>query len=493
MMIQSIFILSPTGEVLIERHFRGVTSRSVCEYYWQKASASASVTMNGIGTGSSVASSDFDVPPVLEVCDHSNGTLYLFSIVRDGLSYLAACPAEVSPLLILEFLHRVGDTFQDYFGTPADESAMKENFSTVYQLLEEMLDYGWPLTTEPNALKAMIRPPTVMGKLQQAVTGTSSAVVSNVLPNGTVSNMPWRKAGVKHTSNEIYIDIIEEIDAIVDGTTGRLVSSDVSGSVQVKSRLSGVPDMLLTFRDPELIDDCSFHPCVRYGRYEKDRVVSFVPPDGLFELMRYRVRHNPNNSMSSNSHITPPIFCTPTFHYGPNSGRVTIVVGARPTNSLIYSASSTHATNTAANLSMEDIVITIPFAKAVRTATLNVNFGRVMYDEAANVAKWDMGKLDERMSTQRQPQLTGTMVLDTNITVNTDSSSKNKSNITNNSCGNGSGNSLDNPPLQLSWVAPFASVSGVAISGLTMTGERYSPFKGMRNMCKSGSYQVRCH
>ncbi len=35
----------------------------------------------------------------------------------------------------------------------------------VYQLLEEMVDYGFPLTTEPNALKAMITPPTIMGEL----------------------------------------------------------------------------------------------------------------------------------------------------------------------------------------------------------------------------------------------------------------------------------------------------------------------------------------
>ena len=100
--------------------------------------------------------------------DDMGGTkiLYLFSVLRDGLSYLAACPGEISPLLVLEFLHRVADTFVQYFGSPADESAIKENFSTVYQLLEEMLDYGWPLTTEPNALQAMIRPPSVMGKVR---------------------------------------------------------------------------------------------------------------------------------------------------------------------------------------------------------------------------------------------------------------------------------------------------------------------------------------
>ena len=94
----------------------------------------------------------------------------------------------MSPLLVLEFLHRVHNIFTEYFGSPADESAIKDNFSTVYQLLEEMVDYGWPLTTEPNALKAMIRPPNLMSKLLQ---GTTSAV-SDELPSGTVSNIPWR-------------------------------------------------------------------------------------------------------------------------------------------------------------------------------------------------------------------------------------------------------------------------------------------------------------
>ena len=89
--------------------------------------------------------------------------------------------------------------------------------------------------------------------------------------------MPWRKAGVTHPNNEIYIDIVEEIDAILS-VNGAVISSDVSGSIQAQSNLSGVPDLLLTFNDPTLIDSCSFHPCVRYTRFEKDRVVSFVPP-----------------------------------------------------------------------------------------------------------------------------------------------------------------------------------------------------------------------
>lgn len=176
-MIQSLFILSPTGEILIERHFRGMTPRSVCDHFWERASTS----LNHHG-GVSTASTGADpiplydtVPPIMEIpIDDVNrpglgrdgeNSIFLFSILRDGLSYLAACPGEISPLLVIEFLHRVADIFVDYFGSPVDDSAIKDNFSTVYQLLEEMVDHGWPLMTEPNALQAIIRPPDVMGKV----------------------------------------------------------------------------------------------------------------------------------------------------------------------------------------------------------------------------------------------------------------------------------------------------------------------------------------
>lgn len=49
--------------------------------------------------------------------------------------------------------------------------------------------------------------------------------VSDVLPDGTVSSMPWRKAGVKYSQNEVYLDIVEEVDAIV-GVNGQVRSSD---------------------------------------------------------------------------------------------------------------------------------------------------------------------------------------------------------------------------------------------------------------------------
>ena len=42
------------------------------------------------------------------------------------------------------------------------------------------------------------------------------------------------------------------------------------------------------------LEDCQFHQCVKLGQFDTDRIISFVPPDGEFELMRYRATENVN-------------------------------------------------------------------------------------------------------------------------------------------------------------------------------------------------------
>jgi AP-3 complex subunit mu len=47
--------------------------------------------------------------------------------------FLAVCQQEVPPLLVIEFLHRVGDIFTEYFER-MNENLIRENFVTVYQV-----------------------------------------------------------------------------------------------------------------------------------------------------------------------------------------------------------------------------------------------------------------------------------------------------------------------------------------------------------------------
>lgn len=40
------------------------------------------------------------------------------------------------------------------------------------------------------------------------------------------------------------------------------------------------------------LDDCQFHQCVKLGKYDLDRSISFTPPDGEFELMRWVMKRD---------------------------------------------------------------------------------------------------------------------------------------------------------------------------------------------------------
>lgn len=77
------------------------------------------------------------------------------------------------------------------------------------------MDNGFPFTTEPNILREMIAPPDIVSKMLNVVTGKSSNV-SNKLPEATASCVPWRKTGLKNASNEVYVNLVEELDALVN-------------------------------------------------------------------------------------------------------------------------------------------------------------------------------------------------------------------------------------------------------------------------------------
>lgn len=53
------------------------------------------------------------------------------------------------------------------------------------------------------------------------------------------------------------------------------------------------------------LEDVKFHQCVRLTRFDNDRTISFVPPDGEFELMSYRL----------NTHVSIPFHCSLTSRH----------------------------------------------------------------------------------------------------------------------------------------------------------------------------------
>ena len=236
-MISSIFVMSGTGEVLIEKHYRGMVSRTCCDLFWAEVQAASHPT---------------EVNPVLVT-----PKFYLIHVQRYGMFFIAVVQREVTPLLVTEFLHRVVDVFRDYFNEVSDES-IKENFITVYQLMDEMMDNGIPMTTEPNVLKTMIIPPTILGRVATSMGVSDKSNITADLPEGMLTSIWWRRKGVKYTNNEIYLDVIEEIDCSID-TNGLMVTCDVAGEILVNCKLSGMPDMTLSFTNPSIIDEVPYN------------------------------------------------------------------------------------------------------------------------------------------------------------------------------------------------------------------------------------------
>lgn len=37
------------------------------------------------------------------------------------------------------------------------------------------------------------------------------------------------------------------------------------------------------------MEDIKFHQCVRLNKFETERLITFIPPDGEFDLMSYRL------------------------------------------------------------------------------------------------------------------------------------------------------------------------------------------------------------
>lgn len=95
----------------------------------------------------------------------TNPPTLVFSLTHSNLLFLVTASSEVEPLLVLEFIHRVIDAFEEFLGTPLLAHKIENNYDVVAQLLTEMCDAGIVTTTEPNALRDLVEVEGFMGKL----------------------------------------------------------------------------------------------------------------------------------------------------------------------------------------------------------------------------------------------------------------------------------------------------------------------------------------
>lgn len=308
-----------------------------------------------------------DVDPVLYVASLEMDTPSACCHMKSGdLRFLCPVSGDTDPLYVFAFLRTFVDILGQYFGTISAE-VLRENFDVIYQLLEETLDAGGhPSTTSPNALKDIVLPPSFLQKML-SVAGVSGLANPSSNTHPFASPIPWRKTGVRYNNNEIFFDIHEQLTAIVN-SNGVLSTSTVWGRVEANSKLSGTPDLLLSFSNSQALTDCSFHPCVRLQRWARDKHLSFVPPDGHFTLMEYHY------SPSTLHQVAVPLSLKANISTGENEGSLDLTFVSRLTTR-----------------SLENLVIELPLGEGASVANCLVsNNASWNFDPRNMTLRWEM-------------------------------------------------------------------------------------------------------
>lgn len=213
----------------------------------------------------------------------------------NNIYIVAVAKGNPNVALVFSFLYKMQEVFTDYFKELEDES-LRDNFVITYELLDEMMDHGYPQITEVKMLKEYIKTEAnkMAAKEQKIPDSKLTAQMTNIVS--------WRREGIKHNKNEIFLDVIERLNILVS-SQGNVLKSEILGTVRMKSFLSGMPELKLGLNDKVLfemtgrttrgklieMEDIKFHQCVRLNKFEAERNISFIPPDGEFELMTYRL------------------------------------------------------------------------------------------------------------------------------------------------------------------------------------------------------------
>lgn len=213
--------------------------------------------------------------------------MYIYNADVSTVLALSRRNSNASEIII--FLPKLAAVLEEYF-KELEEESIRDNFVVMYELLDEMMDFGFPQTTESKIL-------------QEYITQESHQLEAQAHPPIALTNaVSWRSEGIRYRKNEVFLDVVESVNLLVNAN-GSVVRSEILGAVKMKCYLSGMPELRLGLNDKAMfettgraahgkavdMEDVKFHQCVRLSRFENDRTISFIPPDGEFELMSYRL------------------------------------------------------------------------------------------------------------------------------------------------------------------------------------------------------------
>lgn len=322
----------------------------------------------------------------------------------------------------------------------------------------EILDFGYPQNTETDTLKMYITTEGVKSSIVNSATDSSRITMQ---ATGALS---WRRSDIKYRKNEAFVDVIEDVNLLMSAT-GTVLRADVNGHIVMRTYLSGTPECKFGLNDRLLLDnddanglpgkprttraaagsvtleDCQFHQCVKLGQFDADRIISFIPPDGEFELMRYRATENVNLPF-----------------------KVHPIVREVGTTKVEYSIAI--KANYGPKLFATNVVVRIPTPLNTAKITERTTQGRAKYEPEHNNIVWKIA----RFSGQSEFVLTAEATL-TSMTQQ---------------------KTWSRPPLSLAFSLLMFTSSGLLVRYLKVFEKgNYSSVKWVRYMTRAGSYEIR--
>lgn len=458
-MITAFFIFDSRGDVLISKLYKEGVKRSISDVFRIQVIAQSNKSVSSGGTAKDVRL------PVLTL-----GLTSFIYITAGLLWFTAVTRLNQDCSAILEFLYKLNELLRAMLlgSTTAGvltSDVIENNFSMVYELLDEVVEFGYPTNMELSS----IRPQLSTGydiKIKDKDKGREKPVLKS--NNSSHSNVTWRSANLKYRRNEIFLNVEEKINVLMNAE-GDVLQSYVDGAIQMKTHLSGMPecrfglgnDSVLinphTLRELQManevaagtedgtgrvvLEDSKFHQCVELHKFDSERVIQFVPPDGEFQLMTYHCRLNVNLPFKMYAQVQ-------------EVGRLKILYKVRIKSLFPVKLPATN------------VVVTIPTPKSVVDQYMTSLGGKCRYDAEQNAIVWKFGKFfgeQEHLMTADVAMATGDSIFN-----------------------------WSRPTISLSFSLDMFSGSGLTVKFLKVLElTRYRTVKWVKYGSQAGSYVVR--
>jgi len=424
--ISAIYFLDRKGRIIIFRNYRGEVDQDISECFINEV----------------LELDEANMKPAFTVDD-----VHYIWIRHQNIYIVAVGKRNINVAMTFSFLHKLKDILIDYFYI-LEEETVKDNFVLIYELLDEIMDHGYPQITEGKILKDLIM---ISSNKKNIKNSKENLALTSTMTN-TVS---WRKEGIKYNVNEAWLDVVEKVDELIS-SDGNVLSSQINGSVIMKSFLSGMPRVTVGLNDKIVLqnlgkdttnsiemDDLKFHQCVNKKKYDNERIIEFIPPDGEFELMSYRL------DMS----IKPLI-----------SVKVEILNISETRIEYVAKAKTNFKNRSVAN----NVSIYIPVPLDIQNATFKTNSGSVVYLSDREDLLWFIKRFE------------GQCELDMNCsfqvpTVRIDDTTKHLKR-----------------PIQVSFEIPYFTVSGFQVRYMKIVEKSgYEAVPWVRYFTRNGEYSIR--